>query len=132
MKTILNLTIKRRWLDMIVAGVKREEYRAPNCPQLRRCGIFVQSSCARNDCRAVYRAGYRMDSPAALVEVTGVAAPLVASHGVFAIEDPRFLTDPRHPEWGEPPTPHWTIFLGAGLCHGTYAEVEKRIEGNGK
>ena len=122
MKPILNLTIKRKWLEMIVAGEKREEYRAPNCPQLRRCGVILRAYCSRNECRAVYRAGYRMDSPAALVEIVGIDAPLA-----FSIEDPRFVTEPRHPEWGEPPTPHWTIFLGHVLCHGTYAEVKESI-----
>lgn len=127
MKHILNLTIKRKWLEMIVAGEKREEYRAPNCPQLRKCGVILRSYCSRNECRAVYRAGYRMDSPAALVEIVSIDSPLVTPRCTVSNEDLRFITEPRHPEWGEPPTPHWTIFLGPVLCHGTYAEVKESI-----
>ena len=115
MKPILNLTIKRKWLDMIVSGEKREEYRAPSCPQLRTTGLYKQMSCARNELRALYRAGYRMDSPAALVEVVAVISPL-----------PK--TTPIHPEWGEPELPHWTIVLGAVLETGTYAEIKARLE----
>ena len=132
MKPILNLPIKRKWLDMIACGIKKEEYRAPKCAQLRdweRKRIYYYAEWRSLHKPAIFRAGYAMDSMACVVEVVGVAPPEVCHKGggVFSVEDPNFYKEPRHPEWGEPPTPHWTILLGPVLCHGTYAEVKASI-----
>ena len=133
MKPILNLTIKRKWLEMIVAGEKREEYRAPNCAQLRnwekrRMRFFYRYETLRKP--AIFRAGYAMDSTACVVDVLGVAPPEVCHKGggVFAIEDPNFYKEPRHPKWGEPPLPHFTILLGEVWKMGPYEECKRFVE----
>lgn len=133
MKPILNLTIKRNWLAMIASGFKKEEYRAPNCAQLRnwekkRMAFFYRWEALGKP--AIYRAGYAMDSMACVVEVIGVAPPEVChkGHGVFSIEDPNFWKEPRHPEWGEPSLPHFTILLGEVLKTGSYEECKRFVE----
>lgn len=133
MKPILNLTIKRNWLAMIASGFKKEEYRAPNCAQLRYFGGKRLDYYARwrtLSTPAIYRAGYAMDSMSCVVEVLGVAPPEVChkGNGVFSIEDPNFWKEPRHPEWGEPPLPHFTIILGEVLKTGSYEECKRFVE----
>lgn len=131
MKPILNLTIKRRWLDMIACGIKKEEYRAPNCAQLRNFGdkrldYYARWRTLREP--AIFRAGYAMDSMACVVDVLGVAPPVVKGHGVFAIEDENFISEPRHPEWGEPPLPHYTILLSEVLKSDSYEACKRFVE----
>lgn len=132
MTPALNLTIRRRWLDMIASGAKREEYRAPGCAQLRdwarkRLRLLVRDGPGLP--LACYRAGYRMDSPAVLVEILAVAPPVAAGCGALAIEAPGFLSEPRHPEWGEPGLPHWTVTLGRVLLAGPYSAVRDYLRG---
>ena len=86
MKPILNLTIRRKWLDMIASGEKREEYRHANNAQVlnfwrRRFNGW------QDDAVAVLRAGYTMRSPAVVVEVVDMT-----------IRGARVV---QHPEWGE-------------------------------
>lgn len=130
MKPILNLTIQRKWLDMIAAGVKREEYRAPNCPQLRdweRKRLDYYHREKRLAKPAIYRAGYCMDSPALVVEVLAVVPPVDDRVKLTIITD--YGSTERHrPEWGEPKTPHYTIVLGEVRKTGTYTEVKKWME----
>lgn len=133
MKPILNLTIKRKWLAMIACGIKKEEYRAPNCAQLRNFGYkridyYARWRTLREP--AIFRAGYAMDSMACVVDVIGVAPPEVChkGHGVFSIEDPNFWKEPRHPEWGEPPLPHFTILLGEVLKSDSYEACKRFVE----
>ena len=131
MKPLLNLTIKRNWLAMIASGFKKEEYRAPNCAQLRnweekRLDYYARWRTLSKP--AIYRAGYAMDSMACVVDVLGVAPPVVTGHGVFAIEDENFISEPRHPEWGEPPLPHYTILLGEVLKSDSYEACKRFVE----
>lgn len=131
MKPILNLTIKRNWLAMIAAGFKKEEYRAPNCAQLRNWGKKRLDYYARwraLSAPAIYRAGYAITSMACVVDVLGVAPPVVTGHGVFAIEDENFISEPRHPEWGEPPLPHFTVLLGEVLKSDSYEACKRFVE----
>lgn len=130
MKPLLNLTIKRRWLDKIVSGEKREEYRAPDCAQLqnldRKLLYADRGPGPMSHPFVVLRAGYGMHSAALAVEIVCIASPI----------DPKKTTvippGPRHPEWGEPETPHFTIVLGMHLKAGTYAEVKEWFEGDAK
>ena len=131
MKPILNLTIKRNWLAMIACGIKKEEYRAPNCAQLRnweRKRLYYYARVGSLRKPAIYRAGYAMDSMACVVDVLGVAPPVVTGHGVFAIDDENFVSEPRHPEWGEPPLPHYTILLGEVLKSDSYEACKRFVE----
>ncbi len=112
-KPEINLTIKRKWLDAIVYGGKREEYRAPTCrpacrlweEQIRNGGTPPLRTVV-----AIFRAGYTMDAQAAAVEVTGIR---FAGPGV-----------PRHPEWGEPSGTHLVLSLGRVFRVGEYADVK--------
>ncbi len=109
MNTLLNLTIKRRWFDMIASGEKREEYRGEDNRQVKNAWERVA------DVEMILRNGYRLDSPALLVHVYGIVL--------------RDGNDFIHPEWGEPTDrPHFAIMLGDVLMRGTYAEVKKALE----
>lgn len=118
MNVLLNLTIRRRWFDMIASGEKREEYRPVN----RRVNAAWERI-AHDEPVAytmVLRNGYGMGSPALAVRVRGI----VLRNG----------NDSIHPEWGEPTDrTHFAIMLGDVLVRGTYAEVKRNLEkGNGK
>ncbi len=109
-KPEINLTIKRKWLDAIVYGGKREEYRDTVCkPFLRLLGESRDHFPVRTVV-AIFRAGYTMDAQSAAVEATGI----------------RFVQrgTPRHPEWGEPSEPHLALSLGRVFRVGKYADVK--------
>lgn len=114
MKTILNLTIKRRWFDMISSGEKREEYRSEDNRQVNTAWERI----ANDDLAAytmVLRNGYSMGSHALAVRVYGIML--------------RNGNDSIHPEWGEPmDRTHFAILLGDVLVRGTYAEVKEALE----
>lgn len=115
MKPILNLTITRKWLEMIASGEKREEYRFPWHRQVAR----VWREAGRHDglpprSVAVFRAGYRMNSPALAVELVGVT--------VRGVEFP-----PRR-EWGEWCAARFVLMLGDVLARGDYAAVRAWME----
>lgn len=118
MKTILNLTIKRRWFDMIASGEKREEYRELDNMQVGKA--FARSYLEpKVDGVMVLRNGYRMDSQALAVRVLSI--------------DMCMMNLPEHPEWGEPNYPHYAIVLDEIVSRGTYAEVKEWLEkGDGK
>ena len=63
--TILHLTLKRKWFDMIASGEKREEYREIKPYWIKRL------SGKRYDAIR-FRNGYSPDSPTMLVELKGV------------------------------------------------------------
>lgn len=114
MKIILNLTIKRRWFDMIASGEKREEYRSADNRQVavtyKRLFNYgwPSASCM------ILRNGYSMGSPALAVRVYGIML--------------RNGNDSIHPEWGEPTDrTHFAIMLGDVLVRGTYAEVKAEL-----
>ena len=114
MKPILNLTIRRKWLDMIEHGAKREEYRDARCRQVERLYLRAWRDGLPPGAALVLRAGYRMDSPALAVEVVGL---------MLRGEAP-------HPEWGEPRRhgAHYVLKLGAVLARGDYAAVKAWME----
>lgn len=112
-KPEINLTIERKWLDAIVYGGKREEYRAPTCrpacrlweEQIRNGGTPPLRTVV-----AIFRAGYTMDAQAAAVEVTGVRLCRNAPA--------------TRPEWGEPSCDRFAIELGRVFRVGKYADVK--------
>lgn len=110
MNVILNLTIKRKWFDMIASGEKREEYRSMNNAQVKNAYERIQ--CNPCSFAMILRNGYRMDSPAVVVRITDIA-PMVEAF---------------RPEWGEPNYPHQIISFDKILARGTYAEVKKALE----
>lgn len=123
MKPDLNLPIKSQWLDRILSLEKREEYRLTTNKQLVR--VFCESEGYRrnhNICIvrlpprsvvAVLRAGYRMDSNSALVEIKEIEV--------------RGLEYRLHPEWGEPEEPHFVLKLGAIIARGEYRKVRNEL-----
>lgn len=118
MSILLNLTIKRRWFDMIESGEKREEYRGEDNRQVNTARERI-AHIAHDDepaaCTMVLRNGYSMGSPALAVRVYGIML--------------RNGNDSIHPEWGEPTDRmHFVIMLGDVLVRGTYAEVKEALE----
>lgn len=116
MKIMLNLPIKRKWLDMIERGEKREEYREfSNTQAAGAFNIAMRTPLAEwspANPVAIFRAGYRMDSRAVAVEIDG-----------FEIR-----SGAHHPEWGEVAGVgllHIVIKLGAVVARGTYADVKR-------
>ena len=117
MNIILNLTIERRWFDMIERGEKREEYRELDNAQARNALCSVSRGWPTGGNVMVLRNGYRMDSPAVAVRVFGFIIRLGAVY----------------PEWGEPNYPHYAISFDEIVSRGTYAEVKETLEkGDGK
>ena len=120
MNILLNLTIKRRWFDMIASGEKREEYRSADNRQVvgtyKRLFNYLWPIVS---CKMILRNGYRMDSRALAVRVLSI--------------DLCMMSLPEHPGWGEPNCPHYAILLGEIVSRGTYAEVKETLEkGDGK
>lgn len=114
MNVLLNLTISRRWFDMIASGEKREEYRGEDNRQVNTAWERIAHD-ELAACTMVLRNGYRMGSPALAVRVWGI----VLRNGRDAV----------HPEWGEPTDgDHFAIMLGDVLVRGTYAEVKEALE----
>lgn len=112
MNIILNLTIHRRWFDMIASGGKHEEYRSLNNRQVAKARKCVADGWPREGAAMVLRNGYRMDSPALAVRVIGFSIRLGAVH----------------PEWGEPNDPHCAILFDEIISRGTYADVKRSLE----
>ena len=85
---ILHLTLKKRWFDLITAGIKREEYREMK-PYWATRLIGKDYDVIR------FRNGYAKDSPTVTVEYKGLDTGL----GI--------------PEWGAPKeTPVYILELG--------------------
>ena len=116
MNIILNLTIKRRWFDMIASGEKREEYRSADNRQVagtyKRLFNYRWPSVV---CTMILRNGYRMDSPALAVRMFGMTI--------------RSGEQAEHPEWGEPTGSgsHFVIMFDRIISRGTYAEVKEEL-----
>lgn len=114
MTLILNLTIRRKWLDMIASGEKREEYRRANNAQVVRAWSRWLNSWP-DDAVAVLRAGYTMRAPAVVVEVVTMTI--------------RGARDVGHPEWGEElGVARFVLKLGRVLYTGEYADVRAWME----
>ena len=116
MKPVLNITIRQRWLDAIVRGEKREEYRDWTNAQVER--LFSRLLVGEDPppfLVAVYRAGYRMDSPACAERILRVEL--------------RGAREAVHPEWGERRgLAHFAVRLGDVLFSGPYASVKAWLE----
>lgn len=114
MNILLNLTIKRRWFDMIERGEKREEYRGIGNMQVEKA--FARFYEPKADGVMVLRNGYRMDSRALAVRVFGMTI--------------RSGAQAEHPEWGEPTDrgAHFAILVDRIIARGTYAEVKEALE----
>lgn len=117
----LNLTIKRKWFDLIRIGNKREEYRTFRDRQAMR---FFEAVAKRghlpDDSIAIFRNGYNIGSAAVAVEITGLGL--------------RIGDKARHPEWGEPTNKelHMVIQLGKVLMIAPYHEVREAFKTGGK
>ena len=90
MKPTLNLTMRRKWFDMVARGIKTEEYRDCENRQVQRAYLWASNNRDWSESRpvAVFRNGYRMDSRALVVKIVGF--------------DLRGREEVKHPEWGEP------------------------------
>lgn len=117
MNILLNLTIKRRWFDMIASGEKREEYRSADNRQVvgtyKRLFNYLWPIVS---CKMILRNGYRMDSRALAVRVFGMTI--------------RSGAQAEHTEWGEPTDrgAHFAILIDRIIARGTYAEVKEALE----
>ncbi len=123
MKVELNLTIARKWFDMIVSGIKHEEYRDCENKQVQRAYLKACNGRWWQECDpiVIFRNGYTMKSRAAAVKISGY--------------DLRGRWDVKHPEWGEPRRrrSHIVVKLGQLVCVGPYGELKRMIaERNGK
>lgn len=115
MNTLLNLTIKRKWFDMILSGDKRDEYREVDNSQVRNAWEMIALDEYVGYYVMVLRNGYSMGSPALAVQVYDITL--------------RSGDDSIHPEWGEPTDRyHFAIMLGDVLKSGTYADVKEWLE----
>ena len=91
---VLSLVLKRKWFDEVRLGGKREEYRAATAYWATRLLNWYDAPARHHVVE--FRLGYAKD------------APRVAFFGPGYIA----AADCRHPEWGEPTTPHYAIILG--------------------
>ena len=115
MTPILNLTIRRKWLDMIASGEKREEYRRTDNHQVARALARAMRRCLPANAVAVLRAGYTMRSLAVVVEVAGMTL--------------RGAREVLHPEWGEERgAARFVIELGRVLYAGEYGQARAWME----
>lgn len=115
MTLILNLTIRRKWLDMIASGEKREEYRRADNSQVARVWRHWFNGIS-DGAVAVFRAGYTIRSRAVAVEVVNV---MIRGAGEI-----------WHPEWGEDrKAARYVLQLGRVLFSGEYADVRAWMEG---
>lgn len=117
MTPILNLTIRRKWLDMIASGEKREEYRRADNAQVA-CAWARWFNGVPLDRVVVLRAGYTMRSLAVVVEFAGMTL--------------RGARNVLHPEWGEERgVARFVLELGRVLYAGEYADVRAWMEAQG-
>ena len=118
MKSTLNLTIRRKWFNMIAQGIKTEEYRDCENRQVQRAYLWASNNRDWSESRpvAVLRNGYRMDSRALVVRIVGF--------------DLRGCESVKHPEWGEPKRSrlHIAVELGEVLFTGKYADAKQWLE----
>lgn len=112
MNILLNLTIKRRWFDMIASGEKCEEYRDIGNRYVEGAYHWFSHHLLGDDTVMVLRNGYRMDSPALAVRIVRLS----------------FRQSAVHPQWGEPTdSKHYVISFDKIVARGTYAEVKAEL-----
>lgn len=78
-KKILYITVKRKWYDMVKAGIKKEEYREIKeyyYPRLgfrvNRNGKLVRKSGFEEFTHVIFRNGYHSNSPQFMIECRGI------------------------------------------------------------
>lgn len=100
---VLILVLKRKWFDMIASGEKGEEYREAT----KYWGTRLWNWDRRPEPTPVveFRLGYAKDAPRMAFWCLG--CPTASGMMSFA-----FVDTQRHPEWGEPSSPHYVIRLG--------------------
>lgn len=91
---ILPLVIKGEWYDMIARGWKREEYRDSTPYWAVRLSNWDNTEASAHVVE--FRRGYRSDAPRQAYICN-----------IYTSTD-----EARHPEWGEPSTPHYRLRLG--------------------
>lgn len=117
MNTLLNLTIKRRWFDMIASGEKREEYRSTDnrnvASAYKRLSNYEWPFVSY---MIILRNGYRMDSRALAIRLLDMTI--------------RSGAQARHTEWGEPTDrgAHFVIMFDRIIARGTYAEIKETFK----
>lgn len=121
MKPLLNLTIQRKWLDMIASGEKREEYRFADNRQIE--AVFTGRR-GHESPFVCLRAGYRMDSESIVVKCNDISirncdpkSPFYSGRGG------------PNKEWGEWAGDHYVLHLGKVLKRGSYAECRAWMDG---
>ena len=109
---------------MIASEKKREEYRdATNrqCARLYNEAVWRNGGVLPDGLAAIFRNGYRMDSPALAVRLVGIS---IRSGDMAA-----------HPEWGEPKSnrSHFVLKLGKIISVGSYNDIKtKMLKAQGK
>ena len=99
---ILPLVLTGRWFDMIERGEKREEYRAATEYWSKRLFRWNRMP----GCPVVeFRLGYAKNAPRMAFWCFG--SPTASGMMSFC-----YVEERRHPEWGEPETPHFANRLG--------------------
>ena len=113
----LNLTIKRKWYDLIRTGDKKEEYRTfRNKAAFRLFDVVLKQGHLPDDPIAVFRNGYNMGSAAVATEIVGLSL--------------RGGNEVQHPEWGEPTDSevHMVIELGKVLMIAPYHNIREALK----
>lgn len=97
---ILTLVLKGKWFDMIASGEKREEYRDRNVWEKRIINWLrrYNQQCEIRYLVVAFQRGYRKPSMWFELKYVGTENAIRDKH--------------KHPEWGEPKTPHFVISLG--------------------
>lgn len=108
---VLPLVLKGRWYDMIERGEKTEEYRDVKWYwdvridnwNIRYIDGYIAGTIASDRRIVEFRRGHVKNAPRMAFRVMDVRNSNWCEllHG-----------KPKHPEWGEPGTPHWIIRLG--------------------
>ena len=115
---VLNLTIRRKWFDLIRIGQKKEEYRTySNRSAIRFYDTVARLGHLPDNAIAVFRNGYRMGSAAVAIEITGIEL--------------RNGNEAKHTEWGEPNEMHIVIRLGKVLMIAPYHDVREAFKERG-
>ena len=93
---ILRLTLKKKWFDMILSGLKKEEYRRFKPHWERRLyHVFYPAIMQFREYDAVeFRNGYSADAPTILIECEEITGGI------------------GNPDWGAPDYPVFIIKLG--------------------
>ena len=107
--SILSLVLKGKWYDMIEHGGKRQEYRDVTDYWRIRFKNWDAKFTAHNTPVVEFRRGYAHNAPRMAYWTLGIET--ISGLRPYAYVD-QSSDKPRHPEWGEPSSPHFFIELG--------------------